>query len=211
MNYYKLLKDHYGEVIKYDGQDCYEYRFGVEEWVKSSFSLEAHSACDNVAEAPYKKISESEAFTILDYQRVRLNRLLNLAVEIATKAHKGQVDKGGNPYINHPTAVAESVKDTEEKIVAYLHDVIEDTDITLEDLKIMGFTKPILTALERITKEKGVSYDKYLEGVREDRISLNVKIADIKNNMDLSRIKKPTQKDFDRVEKYKKALDFLER
>ena len=199
MKYYKLLNEHYGEVVKYDGESYYTFKFGTEEWVPCSFNT-------NESE----EISETNARIRLEYQREKLNRLLNLAIEIANNAHKDQLDKGGNPYILHPTAVAASVNGTEEKIVAYLHDVIEDTDITLEDLKNMGFTHSILVSLDKITKRKGVSYDDYLAGIRDDKKALDVKIADIKHNMDLSRIKNPTEKDFKRIEKYKKALAFLE-
>lgn len=139
-----------------------------------------------------------------------LEELLELAIKVATKAHKGQLDKGGNPYILHPTAVAASVEKTEEKIVAYLHDVCEDTEITFADLEEMGFTSEIVNSIRAITKQEGISYDEYLETVKADSNACEVKKADIKHNMDISRIKEPTEKDYKRVEKYKKALAFLE-
>lgn len=139
-----------------------------------------------------------------------MERLLVKAIEIATKAHKGQTDKGGAPYILHPTAVAAGVEITEQKIVAYLHDVIEDTDITEEDLIAAGFPKYIIEAVKVITKSKGVSYQEYLQAVKNNELARAVKISDIRHNMDLSRIENPTQKDFDRVDKYRKALLFLE-
>ena len=139
-----------------------------------------------------------------------MERLLSKAIEIATNAHKDQIDKGGAPYILHPTAVAAEVETTEQKIVAYLHDVIEDTDITAEDLLAAGLPNDIVDAIKVLTKKNGVPYMGYLQAVKKNELARVVKISDIKHNMDLSRIENPTQRDFDRLEKYKKALLFLE-
>ena len=139
-----------------------------------------------------------------------MEKLLEKAIEIATKAHSGQVNKGGVPYILHPTAVAAGVETTEQKIVAYLHDVIEDTDITAEDLLAEGLQNDIVDAIKVLTKKNGVPYMSYLQAVKKNELARVVKISDIKHNMDLSRIENPTQRDFDRLDKYKKALLFLE-
>ena len=133
-----------------------------------------------------------------------------MAVKVATEAHKGQVDKGGKPYIGHPTAVAASVNEPDQKIVAYLHDVIEDTPITAEDLLNMGFSSKIVDSIKLLTKDKNVPYEEYLKKIRSDSCARAVKIADLKHNMDLNRIPNPTEKDYARLEKYKKALAFLE-
>lgn len=138
-----------------------------------------------------------------------MEKLLKLAVDIATTAHAGQVDKGGRPYINHPTAVAAEVETTRQKIVAYLHDVIEDTDVTADRLLEAGFPQNIVNSLKTITKQPGVSYADYLAAVKADETARAVKISDIRHNMDISRIENPTTEDFARVEKYKKALAFL--
>jgi (p)ppGpp synthase/HD superfamily hydrolase len=158
----------------------------------------------------YVIVSEEEAMTLLNNQREELDRLLELAIKVATKAHEGQFDKGGKPYILHPQTVATSLDSTENKIVAYLHDVVEDTDITLEDLKDLGFTCRVVNSVRILTKSKGVSYNDYLKFIKKDSNAWHVKMADIKHNMDISRIPNPTEKDFARVEKYKKALFFLE-
>lgn len=146
----------------------------------------------------------------MQYYPEQFDKLLSLAIEVATVAHAGQVDKGGQPYIFHPQAVASAVDSDEEKIVAWLHDVVEDTSITLDYLAKMGFPEQIVHAIDVITKRKGVSYDDYLVGVKQDALARAVKIADIKHNSDISRIPSPTEKDFARLEKYKKALAFLE-
>ena len=139
-----------------------------------------------------------------------MDNMLELAVKVATEAHKGQVDKGGKPYIGHPTAVAASVNEPDQKIVAYLHDVIEDTPITAEDLLNMGFSSKIVDSIKLLTKDKSVPYEEYLKKIRSDSCARAVKIADLKHNMDLRRIPNPTEKDYARLEKYKKALAFLE-
>ena len=136
--------------------------------------------------------------------------LHNLARLIAQDAHRGQFDKGGSPYINHPLAVSKMVKGEDEKIVALLHDVLEDSDLTADDLVEYGFPVEIVKAVKVLTKKQGVSYDTYLAEVKKNKVARRVKIADITHNMDISRIAKPTRKDLQRVEKYKKALAFLE-
>jgi len=136
--------------------------------------------------------------------------LLSKAIRLATEAHCGQLDKGGKPYILHPQFVA-AMQDREDcKIVAYLHDVCEDTPVTFDDLKKEGFPDPIVNAVRAITQAPGISYEEYLAEVKNNPIARSVKLADIRHNMDISRIPHPTEKDLLRLEKYKKALQYLE-
>lgn len=135
--------------------------------------------------------------------------MFNKALLLATKAHAGQVDKAGKPYLLHPIAVADMLKAEEEKIVALLHDVVEDTSLTLIDLRNEGFPDRIVEAVDAITKSSGISYEEYLQRVKQNPLALAVKIADMTHNMDLSRIANPTQKDYARVEKYKKLIKEL--
>jgi (p)ppGpp synthase/HD superfamily hydrolase len=136
---------------------------------------------------------------------------IELAISIALEAHKGQLDKGGSPYILHPLAVMNRVETIEEKIVAVLHDVIEDTEVTIEQLREMGFSEEILKAIGLLTRSKEESYEQFIEKTTTNRIARNVKIADIQENMNLSRIKNPTEQDYNRLEKYRKAMERLER
>ncbi|MCH1940021.1 HD domain-containing protein [Holdemania massiliensis] len=138
-----------------------------------------------------------------------MSMMLELALKVATEAHKGQKDKGGRDYINHPLTVASMCESDEEKIVALLHDVIEDTDVTLEDLKKYGFSSKILEAIDCITKQPGVSYDEYLRKIKNNELARKVKIADMTHNSDISRILDPTSKDYARVEKYKEKIQYL--
>ncbi|SCY79776.1 HD domain-containing protein [Paenibacillus polysaccharolyticus] len=133
------------------------------------------------------------------------------AISVALQAHKGQLDKGGQPYILHPLAVMNRVESMEEKIVAVLHDVIEDSEVTIEELRGLGFSEEILTAIQLLTRSTEDSYEEFIDKTIMNRTARNVKIADIKENMNISRIKNPTEEDYNRLEKYRKALERLER
>ena len=136
-------------------------------------------------------------------------KLLELAIAIAHKAHAGQLDKAGKPYILHPLTVMAQMDTTESKIVAMLHDAIEDSDLTIEELVQEGFPELITNAIAAITKRDGEMYADYLLRVMANAIARKVKIADVTHNMDISRIANPTEKDFQRLEKYKKVLNQL--
>ena len=136
---------------------------------------------------------------------------LERAIEIAVSAHKGAVDKGGQPYILHPLAVMMSLKTDAEKIVGVLHDVVEDTDWTFEALKQEGFSEDIIEALQSVTKSDSDSnYLDFVERAKANAIGRNVKIADLKHNMDISRLSSITNLDFERLERYRKSLEILE-
>lgn len=130
------------------------------------------------------------------------------AMEVAKKAHSGQKDKAGVEYILHPIAVAGMLETEQEKIVALLHDVVEDSHITLNALGNMGFEFDIVTAVNLLTKD-GTDYDKYLERVKKNPLARAVKIADLTHNLDIRRISHPKEKDFQRIQKYKNGLEFL--
>lgn len=132
-----------------------------------------------------------------------------LALKIATDAHKGQVDKAGVEYINHPLKVASLVYNEKEKIVALLHDTIEDTYITEQHLIDYGFSNEIIEAVKVLTHSKDVSYMDYIQKIKGNKLARKVKIADLTHNSDLTRLKNITEKDRKRCEKYKKALMYL--
>lgn len=133
--------------------------------------------------------------------------MLEKAIQIAVKAHQGQIDKGNQPYILHPLRVMFSMESETEKICAVLHDVIEDTDITLDSLRNEGFSEEVLSVLNALTKQNNESYEQFIDRIINNKLACYVKLADLNDNMDLSRIKNPSQKDFERLEKYKKAVD----
>ena len=136
--------------------------------------------------------------------------MLEKAVEIAAKAHAGQVDKGGKPYILHPLRVMMKYCDDGDvaaQICAVLHDVVEDTIITLEDLRAEGFTEEILAALDCMTKRDGESYNDFISRILTNELACKVKRGDLEDNMDLTRIKSPTSEDEERVKKYRDAAN----
>ena len=137
--------------------------------------------------------------------------MLDKAIELAKIAHEGQVDKGGHPYINHPLRVMNNLEIVEEKIVAVLHDAVEDSDLTLEDLRRSGFSEVIVEAIAAITKQEGEKRKDYLKRVELNKIALRVKIADMTDNADISRILHPTDKDRERTRIYKKNILKLEK
>lgn len=135
--------------------------------------------------------------------------MLNIALLIAINAHKGQLDKSGADYISHPVFVALNMDTDEEKITALLHDVLEDSDYTKEQLIAEGIPKNIVEAVSVLTRVNGENYMDYIKRVSENPLAKKVKIADLKHNMDISRISKPNSKDIKRMNNYKKAFEFL--
>lgn len=138
-----------------------------------------------------------------------MQKILERAIQIAVLAHNGQVDKGGRPYILHPISVMMKMDTIEEKIVAILHDSIEDSNIKKEELIAFGIPKRLVDEIDLLTRKNGDSYMQYISKVKTGKIAKKVKLADLETNMNLSRIKKPTKTDFDRVKKYKKAYKLL--
>ena len=124
---------------------------------------------------------------------------LERAIEIATKAHSGQLDKAGNNYITHPLRVMAAGKNTEEKIVGVLHDVVEDTEWTFEMLAAEGFSTEIIEALRCVTKlSENEPYDKFIARVKTNPLAVAVKINDLTDNMDVRRYKELSEWDVKR-------------
>ena len=150
---------------------------------------------------------------------------LEKAIKIAVEAHTGQVDKGGNPYILHPLRVMLSLNSEEERIVGVLHDVVEDCEgWTWERLREQGCSDEIIEALKSVSKtpeeekqfkkmddpnEKLDHYLEFIKRAKPNKIGRNVKAADIKDNLDISRIDDITESDIDRLNRYKAALKLL--
>ena len=133
---------------------------------------------------------------------------LDRAIEIAVAAHKGHVDKGGNPYILHPLSVMMSLDSEEERISGVLHDVVEDSEEwSFEKLRLEGFSIPVIEALKSVTKlSDDEDYDVFITRCLSNPIGRRVKIADIQHNLDVTRIGVIEERDMDRLNKYKKAL-----
>jgi len=132
---------------------------------------------------------------------------LERAIAIAAEAHAGQVDKAGAPYVFHPLRIMPRMTGNDARIVAVLHDVCEDCPgWDFDRLRREGFSEDVLTALDSVTKRDGESYDDFVLRARIDPIGREVKIGDLEDNMDLSRIAAPTERDFERIAKYRLAM-----
>ena len=131
------------------------------------------------------------------------------AMKLCFEAHKNQTDKSGLPYVFHPFHVAEQMHDEKTTIVALLHDVIEDTSYTLQDLRAMGFNQEVLDAIALMTHDNNVPYMEYVAKIRENPIARTVKLADLRHNSDLTRMDEITETELKRVEKYKAAMRLL--
>ncbi|MGP6460088.1 HD domain-containing protein [Pseudomonas parakoreensis] len=138
-----------------------------------------------------------------------MTQTLERAIAIAATAHAGQVDKGGAPYILHPLKVMLRMNSLEERIVAVLHDVVEDCGISFDDLRKEGFSEAVLSAIESVTKVPGESYEDFVGRAAQNPIGRVVKLADLEENSDLSRIASPSWEDLERVEKYRRAIGRL--
>ena len=132
------------------------------------------------------------------------------AMKLCFEAHSGQHDKSGVPYVFHPIHVAEQMDDEASTVVALLHDVVEDTEFTIDDLKDQGYSGEVLDALVLLTHDPDEPYLKYIERVRENPIARKVKLADLAHNSDPTRLdREPTEKDLERLEKYSRSIEIL--
>lgn len=135
---------------------------------------------------------------------------LERAIAIAAEAHADQVDKGGEPYILHPLRVMMAVKEPADRIVAVLHDVIEDSAWGINELFVVeGFSEEVCDAVWALTRQPRETYEAFIQRLSTNPIARRVKLADLDDNSDMSRIQNPTQKDWDRARKYARAITTL--
>ena len=144
---------------------------------------------------------------------LKCDNLLETSIKVAEKVFEGRLDKGGNPYMVHLLSVSYFMDNELDKTVAILHDILEDSAVTKEELQDFGYPKEVIDAIEILTRKEKEDYSKYIERIMssENLTALNVKLYDLKNNMDISRIKNPTPKDFERIEtRYRKSYIKIE-
>lgn len=188
-----------GDLLRVENGHSELFRPGaVQEWFPVSFGPDPKA----------QEITKDEASWLMRWTRRRIQQIYTLAVEIAAEAHQGQVDKGGAPYLLHPVEVARQVPWMESKIAAMLHDVAEDTDISLDRLAAL-FPPKILDALRLLTHDPKDTYEEYIQKIGYNTIATQVKLADLKHNMDISRIHHPTKRDLERLMRYRKAYAYL--
>lgn len=140
-----------------------------------------------------------------------ISALLDRAIQIATSAHAGQMDRGGMPYITHPLRLMMKQSTLENMIVAVLHDVVEDSDWTLDDLRNEGFPEPIIAAIDALTHRENEPYDANLQRIHQNAMAIAVKKSDLEDNINALRLATLHEKDFQRLQKYHKAYRFLTR
>ena len=137
-------------------------------------------------------------------------QLTKKALKLSFEAHKNQVDKTGMPYVFHPFYLAEQMTDEISTVCALLHDVIEDTEYTFEDMQKMGFPQEVIDVLKLLTRENGVPYMEYVEKIKENPIAKQVKLADLKHNSDLTRMDVIDESALQRAKKYSQARESLQ-
>jgi (p)ppGpp synthase/HD superfamily hydrolase len=131
------------------------------------------------------------------------------AIALARQVHEGQVDKAGKPYLEHVLRVVSYLDAADDRIVGALHDVLEKSHMTAADLRRLGYPAPIVHAVACLTKRRGEDYDDYIRRVNQDDIARRVKLADLKDNMDMSRLPSPSAADWERLAKYQRAQQEL--
>ncbi|HIK37361.1 MAG: hypothetical protein NZ901_09025 [Geminocystis sp.] len=140
------------------------------------------------------------------------SELLERAIEIAVAAHRHQRQKNGLPYVLHPITLMLRVSSLKGKMVAVLHDVVEDSNWTLADLEREGFPQEILEALACLTHREGESYEEYIDRISQNPLAVEVKLADLQDNMDITRLPAPlSEKDWQRLQKYRLAWEKLKK
>ena len=135
--------------------------------------------------------------------------MLVKAIQIAVSAHKEQVDKSGQPYILHLIRVMDAGETEQEKICGVLHDLVEDTDWTFEKLENEGFSEEIISALKCVTKQENEAYNVFINRIKANPLAIKVKLNDLRDNMDITRLVYITEKDTERLNKYLKAYQEL--
>ncbi|MDM8527332.1 hypothetical protein QUF58_03895 [Anaerolineales bacterium HSG24] len=139
-----------------------------------------------------------------------MSNLLEKAIVLAVEKHQGQTDKQGKPYILHPLRVMFHLKGETAQIVGILHDVVEDTDVTFDDLRGMGFSEPIIEAVDGLTRRDEESYEEFVARIGANHLAKQVKLADLTDNMDIRRLPSPmSEEDFARLQQYLRAWEIL--
>jgi (p)ppGpp synthase/HD superfamily hydrolase len=131
------------------------------------------------------------------------------AIALAARVHRDQRDKAGQAYILHPLRVMMRQPDETHQIVAVLHDVLEDSEVTAEDLRRSGYSEDVITAVESLTRGANETYDEFIERAAENSIARRVKLADLEDNLDITRLAKVRDKDLERMKKYHRARERL--
>lgn len=135
--------------------------------------------------------------------------MLEQAILLAVQAHQGQLDKAGSPYILHPLRMMLQMTSEQAMIAAVLHDVVEDTPYSCEDLRHLGFSEDLVETIDKLTRRSDESYEAFIERLQHDPIAREVKLADLADNMDIRRLGTLSERDWQRLQRYKLAWNRL--
>ena len=206
MNYCKLYDpSHEGMIARETEHGCEIFQY--EGWRPYSMNPYFFGDC----EGEYEDITEEQAEKAQKEYLKDVGNMLRIAPRLAFEKHHGQRDLGGHPYIEHIERVADSVSSAEAQIIALLHDIVEDTDVTFSDLIKLGFTSAVIYSLKCLTKRGDEDYFEYIQRVTYSEYAREVKLADLEDNMDMTRLDVVSDKDRERCKKYKKAYQMLDR
>lgn len=136
--------------------------------------------------------------------------MIEIAIALALECHRGQKDKAGKPYILHPLRLMLKFRDEAQQVTAVLHDVVEDGDITLDELRARGISDEVVEAVDCLSRRKGEDYMAFIARINGNPLARAVKIADLKDNMDVTRLQQLTPRDLERIAKYHRALAILQ-
>jgi len=204
--FYKLIAPEYEGIIAKRDTEGGSYIHVYDKWIE--FDTQEFFG-EGLFKDEYEVITEKEASRLIATYNKQIKGLYNRVESIAKEYHKTQVDLGGNPYINHVCSVVDGVELLEEKIIAYLHDTLEDTPMTIGKMRRHRIPEFIIAHVNILTHDKEGNYLEYVRRLRHYPLAKNVKLSDLKNNMDTSRLKKITEEDKERLKKYKKACKIL--
>ena len=127
------------------------------------------------------------------------------ALEIAVAAHRGQTDRAGQPYVLHPLRLMAQFRDETSQIAAVLHDVVEDSEWTLDDLRTLGFSDEVVTVVDCLTRREGELYEAAIERAAVHPVARRLKLADLEDNLDVRRLDVLTERDRERLDRYRRA------
>lgn len=207
--YYYLTDSTFnGEIIREEDGLFERFVYGPNTWFSTKL-FEKYKDKTSVFYKKYEEKTKEQVAELISKQIIYYEKLWKMAKNLAIEKHEGQVDKCGKAYILHPRYVSSKFDILDFKIVAILHDIVEDTDVTLEQLTKMGFPRKIVLAIDAITKNENEKYFEYIERVKLNAIARKVKIEDLKHNLDPDRISLVENSE-SLKKRYEKALKILE-
>ena len=206
--YYKLTAPEYKDMLVKRTNKGESYIYTLNGWV--DFDTIEFFGDDSLFKDEYELVDEKDIKKLIILYENQIKSFLIKVENLAKRYHEGQTDKGNNPYMNHIYSVVDGVNLPEEKIIAYLHDTLEDTEMTVSKMKQHRIPEWIIVHVELLTHKKEEDYFDYVNRLKYFPFAKNIKVADLKNNLDISRLKKITGEDKERLKKYRKALKILE-